>query len=704
MKTVGLGIVIGAAFKGASAFSSAINSTSLLDNKLKKLESQKFQLANKFGATSTEVTKLNTKIIALKNNMTLLEKTKLSFNGIEEYRNKFKSSVMDKVALGGTVAMPFKFAIDFESAMADVKKVVNFATDEEAKRFEQEIIKLSTKKEIPLNANELASIAASGGQLGIAKENLLEFTTTVAKMSTAFDMSAESAGDSIAKLMNVYGLTQNQVVELGDAINHLSDTSASKAREVVEVLGRIGGTAKVFGLTTVQTSALSSAFLALGKPPEVAATSINALLLKLKTADKQNKSFQEGLDAIGLSAKDVKKSIEKDAQGGLISFLKTLEKLPKSKQMGVLSDLFGAEYSDDIALLVGGLDNYTKALENTADRTKYLGSMQREFETRSKTTKNNLVLLGNSVKSIAINFGSLLLPALNSVITPVREIGNKVGDFVTKFPVLSQVIGMVVVGAVALSIGFSAVGYMASFVIAGFLNIGKALLVLNSLFLANPIGLAVVGIVVAATLIYTYWTPIKGFFIGLWDGIKSAFSTGITFVKEYLGWTPLGMIINNWTPITNFFLNLWNGITSIFNSIVSVIAPVFETLALKVKEPFVAVFDWFFEKFQWLETKVLGAINSTKEFFSGAGDKVGSFFKDASSFFTLEGGYKKEIPNLQPVEPVKLDNLNGTNISKNQNVTIQKIEINNPSSTADVEKGVAAGLKTNTTSLSDKEF
>ena len=244
MKTVGLGIVIGAAFKGASAFSSAINSTSLLDNKLKKLESQKFQLANKFGATSTEVTKLNTKITALKNNMTLLEKTKVSFNGIEEYRNKFKSSVMDKVALGGTVAMPFKFAIDFESAMADVKKVVNFANENEAKLFEKSLLSLS--KTIPLSATELATITASGGQLGIAKENLLEFTTTVAKMSTAFDMSAESAGDSIAKLMNVYGLTQNQVVELGDAINHLSDTSASKAREVVEVLGRIGGTAKVF--------------------------------------------------------------------------------------------------------------------------------------------------------------------------------------------------------------------------------------------------------------------------------------------------------------------------------------------------------------------------------------------------------------------------------------------------------------------------
>ncbi|MGE3593501.1 MAG: phage tail tape measure protein, partial [Arcobacter sp.] len=163
MKAVSLGIVIGAAFKGASAFSNALNSTTLLSSKLKSLESTKFQLANKFGATSTEVTKLNTKITALKNNMTLLEKTKVSFNGIEEYRNKFKSSVMDKVALGGTVAMPFKFAIDFESAMADVKKVVNFASEGEAKLFEKSLLSLS--KTIPLSATELATITASGGQL-----------------------------------------------------------------------------------------------------------------------------------------------------------------------------------------------------------------------------------------------------------------------------------------------------------------------------------------------------------------------------------------------------------------------------------------------------------------------------------------------------------------------------------------------------------
>ena len=41
-----------------------------------------------------------------------------------------------------------------------------------------------------------------------------------------------------------------------------------------------------FGLFAKQSASLPGAFLAPGKPLEVAATSINALLLKLDTADK----------------------------------------------------------------------------------------------------------------------------------------------------------------------------------------------------------------------------------------------------------------------------------------------------------------------------------------------------------------------------------------------------------------------------------
>jgi len=61
--------------------------------------------------------------------------------------------------------------------------------------------------------------------------------------------------------------------------------------------------------------------------------------------------------------------------------------------MGTLSDLFGMEYADDIAKLVGSMETYEKAVGLVADQTAYAGSMQKEYEARSATTANALQLL-----------------------------------------------------------------------------------------------------------------------------------------------------------------------------------------------------------------------------------------------------------------------------------------------------------------------
>ena len=124
---------------------------------------------------------------------------------INEATNKIKSLAGSIIATIGTLKAlqaPITSAINFENSMADVKKVVDFENAGEVKSFSQEIIKLS--RQIPMSVNELATITASGGQLGIAKNDLLEFTNLAAKISVAFDITAESAGDSIGKLMNIF--------------------------------------------------------------------------------------------------------------------------------------------------------------------------------------------------------------------------------------------------------------------------------------------------------------------------------------------------------------------------------------------------------------------------------------------------------------------------------------------------------------------
>ncbi|WP_338405973.1 phage tail tape measure protein [Wolbachia endosymbiont (group A) of Longitarsus flavicornis] len=466
----------------------------------------------------------------------------------------YRSQVMETIGLGLSLAAPIKVAIDFESAMADVKKVVNFTQNtNETIEFAKKLKELS--REIPLSAAELAQIAASGGQLGIQKNKLIGFTTTVAKMATAFDISAEQAGDSIAKLANIYGIAEEKMEGVGNVINHLSDNTAAKAKDMVEALAIVGGTAKQFGLDINQTSSLVNAFVSLGKQPAKAGTAINALLSKLQTAEGQGKEFKATLESMGITAEEMSQKIAQNGQEALLHFFKTLEKIDKQERSQILLNLFGQEYQDDIALIVGSLKKYEGAIALVADKEKYKHSMQEEFDNRASTTANNLQLLKNTIAELGMNLGSVMLPPLNWISKILRSISTGIAWFAEKCPILTtgvmSIISALIIGKIAV-VGF---GYAFALAGGGLLTfnailhgtllpvltslsarvIPAVIMGLKALTLTNPIGAAIAGLSVGAALVIANWQKVKDFFSSLWKSIT----------KPIENWIGIGKLFND---------------------------------------------------------------------------------------------------------------------------------------------------------------
>ena len=338
----------------------------------------------------------------------------------------------------GALRAPLNEAINFESAMADVKKVIDFKEPDGLKRLSQRLINMT--RVIPITKEGLAAIAAAGGQLGVAEESIPEFVETAAKMATAFDMLPEEAGDAMAKLSNVYNIPISEMARLGDAINHLSDNTAAKAKDIVPLLQRIGGNAKQFGLSAVQAAALGDAFVSMGKKPEVAATAINAMLTKLQTASKQGKKFQAALIEMGLSAEGLEQSVAQDGQGALSGFLEQLGQLDKQTRAGLLTDLFGLEYADDISLLSGNLDQYRKALNLVGAQEKFSGSMEKEFQNRSNTTANRIQLMQQRWAALQQRIGEQLIPVLEKLMDIIGPLMDGIGGWIEKHPKLTSVV------------------------------------------------------------------------------------------------------------------------------------------------------------------------------------------------------------------------------------------------------------------------
>lgn len=369
-----------------------------------------------------------------------------SLKGVKPSIAEVASEIQGLVGGAGGLAFATREAMKFETAMAGVKKVVD-GTDEQYAQLSDELKKMGA--ELGISAAEMADLAAVGGQLGIPIEKLSEFTAIASKMSVAFGLSAEEAGNAAATIANVFQIPIGEVEKLGDAINVLGNNTAAREKDIVAAMARIGGTAKQFGLAADEAAALADAFIALGKPPEVAATAINALLQKLQTAQSQGKGFQDALASIGTSADEMAANIAANPQQALTEFLHKLEGLDKQSRALTLSQLFGTEYSDDIALLVGSLGEYEKALGLVADKGQVVGAMQKEVANAMSTSEAQIAKAKQEIVNVAIEVGEKLLPLVSLLASTVGGVAGAVGAITEKFPVLTQLAALFAAGAVA---------------------------------------------------------------------------------------------------------------------------------------------------------------------------------------------------------------------------------------------------------------
>lgn len=456
-------------------------------------------------------------------------------NGWRDALAGVKTGMIEVAAAAAPTVLAIGQAIKFESSMANVKKVVD-ATPEGFAALREQLLGLT--REIPLTANELAQIAASGGQLGIASRNLGQFVTVTAQMATAFDMTAEEAGNAIGKIVNVYQLGMDEVNGFGDTINQLGNTTASRERDIVDVMLRIGGTAGQFGLAKESAAALAAAMLSLGKTPETASTAINALLNNMQTAEMGSNTFQEALEKIGLSAEEMAKQVAKDPQKALNDLLATLSKLSGTERAKALTGLFGKEFQDDIGVLVGSLGTYQKALATVSDTTAYAGSMNKEFATRAETTANQLQLLRNAVSEAGINLGTTFLPAIRAIISPITSVIGLFADMAAAFPRLTA--ALVTVGTGALVFGqlakLAGIAKLAMITMA--VESGTALVALHNTTGSLQTVFASLGTIVAAAAIgYQFGTWLTQFDIVKTAGIALAEGLTIAFLKIKQAWT-----------------------------------------------------------------------------------------------------------------------------------------------------------------------
>ncbi|KIT81859.1 hypothetical protein QT19_00055, partial [Staphylococcus aureus] len=131
-------------------------------------------------------------------------------------------------------------------------------------------------------------IAAAAGQSGIAAKDILQFTEAAAKMGTAFDISADEAGQAMAEMRTAFKMSQTDVEALADKINYLGNNSPNAAAKIMKIVQTVGPLGELAGVSAAQIAAMGASVNSLA--PEVVATGLKNMFLALTKGASSTKS------------------------------------------------------------------------------------------------------------------------------------------------------------------------------------------------------------------------------------------------------------------------------------------------------------------------------------------------------------------------------------------------------------------------------
>lgn len=527
-----------------------------------------------------------------------------------------------------------KKAIEFESTMADVAKVVDGLRDQNGaftkSYYEMSDALLNMSKSIPMTADALGQIMASAGQAGIASEDLTKFTETAAKMGVAFDTTAEQAGEWMATWRTALNLSQTQVTALGDQLNYLGNTTSENALKLSEVVTRVGALGQTAGLSAGEVAALAASMP--GVTAEISATGIKSMMIAMTAGASATSKQAAVLQQLGFTASDMANRMQTDAKGAIIDLLGAIKQLPAAEQTAALSQYFGKESVSSIAPLLKNLGYLQQQFAKVGDAAAYSGSMEAEYAVRADTTANKLQLMQNKLAVLQVQIGNKILPYVNDALDDlsanalpkaektlgfiIPKVAKLLGFMLEHSSALIN-IGLGITAVVGISKTFKAVstaykGATAAvkllraaqlrtktatialtaqtrahtFAMRASAAASKAAAVASKAFRAglafvtSPIGIAILAItalIAAGVWLYKNWDTVKAKaaqlgakISGIWTKINTAVTTAIAAISSRF--PALGAVLSGlWKSVQD----VWGNIKAIFSNIIGFIDNVF---------------------------------------------------------------------------------------------------------------------------------
>lgn len=387
-------------------------------------------------------------------------------------------------------------SVEFESAMAGVAKTTDL-TDVELSAMGDSIKKMAT--EIPATTTEIAGVAEAAGQLGIAKDGLLDFTETMTMLGTATNMTADEGATMLAQFANITQMPTDEYSNLGSTIVALGNSTATTESKITEMAQGMAASATNAGISEDAILAMAAATASVGIEADAGSTSWSKFMQEMQSAVETGKGLDQWAAVANMTAADFAKLWGQDAAQALNVWIQGLGNAAAQGQSmtATLEALNITEVRETRMLqsLANSGDLLTNALATGNQAWKQNTALQKEAATRYATTESKAKMLENRQKNLASTVGDQLNPLYSNLLDIGTDVTGFFQDMFEQNELLSP--ALVATGTALGVITVGTLAYSAAQKIKAKAD-GEATItqmILNAVMNANPAFLVVTGIV-----------------------------------------------------------------------------------------------------------------------------------------------------------------------------------------------------------------
>lgn len=311
----------------------------------------------------------------------------------------------------GALAAATSAAADFEEQMVEVEKVTSAET---AAKMNESIRKMA--RDMPVAHQELATIAATAGRLGVeGPENIETFTRHVAKMAEATDLSAQDAADSFARMSKLMGLPISQTEELGSAINELSNNMGASSSEIVDAATRSSGVLSQLGLSSETILSLNGAMNEVSASSRIAGTQLRRFAQEITDPAK----VEDLASALGMSTEEFKQMRKESPEALMKEMASAFGE--GGEQAEALRSVLGTTSRQTLSKLSQNWSSVEEGTKMANQQFENATSLQEEFEAATSTFNSQIQQMKNNLRDVGIEIGNVVLPYLSKLLGSVNE-------------------------------------------------------------------------------------------------------------------------------------------------------------------------------------------------------------------------------------------------------------------------------------------